>query len=494
MNKNFNQQNKKKHRNKNITISDLITHNTENGVILVPQYNKYISIYNNHNVPKNNLLNTDYSEKEISNNGLFKKTQSVPIVGPKITKIVVKRPTNSQEDPFQSGYSNLVNNDNNIINSIISNILSGNPSIPVENKFNLNLNNTKNLKLNENVIKNIDEVIIPNIDYENMLFLDEKPKNIDDLLLIISKIGKEYLLDKYYNLDITRLNKIKNPLLKLSKMIGLDGVKSKIVDIILYYLQRLDIKNYDLLHTIIDGAPGTGKTEIAHIYSEILLGLGILSKNTFKTAKKNDFIGGYLGHTALKTMKLLEEVKGGVLFIDEIYSLGNSDGKEGKDIYAKEFVDLLMQYMSENKGDFVLVVAGYKNDIKQFFLSMNDGLERRFPIHLSIGEYSALEMYKIFLKKVDELKWNLVNDTQKNDEFYINFFEENKEYFKFFGGDIEVLLTKCKYAHSRNLLEDHSKKHRIITMEDFNNGFLLFKQNPEIEERKQTSKYQSYFI
>ena len=68
------------------------------------------------------------------------------------------------------------------------------------------------------------------------------------------------------------------------------------------------------------------------------------------------------------------------------------------------------------------------------------------------------------------------------------------EYFKFFGGDMEVLLTKCKYAHSRNLLEDNSKKHRIITIDDFTNGFLLFKQNPEIEERKQTHKYQSYFI
>lgn len=492
MNKNFNQQNKKKHRNKNISISNLNTPNSTNGVILVPQYNKYISIYNNHSPQKNNLLNADYNEKEIFNNEVLKKNQSIPTLGPKITRIVVKRPNNSQEDPLQSEYNNLINNDNNIINSILSNILSGNQSIPVEN--NLNLNNTKNLKLSENGIKNIDEVIIPNIDYENMLFIDEKPKNIDDLLFIISKIGKEYLLDKYYNLDITRLNRIKTPLLKLSKMIGLEGVKSKIVDIILYYLQRLDIKNYDLLHTIIDGAPGTGKTEIAHIYSEILLGLGILSKNTFKTAKKNDFIGGYLGHTALKTMKLLEEVKGGVLFIDEIYSLGNSDGKEGKDIYSKEFVDLLMQYMSENKGDFVLVVAGYKNDIKQFFLSMNDGLERRFPIHLSIGEYSALEMYKIFLKKVDELKWHLVNDSQINDEFYINFFEENKEYFKFFGGDIEVLLTKCKYAHSRNLLEDRLKKHRIITIDDFKNGFELFRQNPEIEERKQSPKYQSYFI
>jgi len=502
MDKNYKQPKNKKNRNKYLN-----SHDGTNGVILVPQYNKYISIFNSNTntnttdtTPKNNLLYANQKDT-LSRNTLQKETvqketpqKDVAFVNtlPKITRIVVKRPNYGDMDS-----NDVNNNDDNIINNLISNILSGNSSIPIENNYNFKstvLNNTKISKPNENINKPIEEVIIPEIDYANMLFLDEKPKNIDDLLAIICKIGKEYLLDKYYNLDIKRLNNIKNPLIKLSQMIGLDEVKSRIVDIILYYLQRLDIKNYDLLHTIIDGAPGTGKTEIAHIYSEILVGMGILSKNTFKTAKKNDFIGGYLGHTAMKTMKLLEEVKGGVLFIDEIYSFGNGDGKEGKDIYAKEFVDLLMQYMSENKGDFVLVVAGYKNDIKRFFLTMNDGLERRFPIHLSIGEYSPLEMYKIFLKKVAELKWNLTNDNNEHDTFYTQFFEDNKEYFKFFGGDMEVLLTKCKYAHSRNLLEDHSKKHRIITVDDFNNGFILFKQNPEIEERKLSGKYLSYFI
>jgi len=486
MDKNYKQPNNNKKQNKKFkryTNSTNLTdinnnNNSTNGIVLVPQYNKYISIFNN-NTPKSDLLTSN--QKELLSN------QKIPTI-PKITKIVVKRPNHSDNDNIDC------NNDDNIISNLISNILSGNS---IENSYNCKssiLNKTAISKPNQNTNKSIEEIIIPKIDYDNMLFLDEKPKNIDDLLNVIHNIGNKYSLDKYYNLDIVRLNNIKNPLIKLSKMIGLDEVKSRIVDIILYYLQRLDIKNYDLLHTIIDGAPGTGKTEIAHIYSEILVGLGILSKNTFKTAKKNDFIGGYLGHTAMKTMKLLEEVKGGVLFIDEIYSFGNGDGKDGKDIYAKEFVDLLMQYMSENKGDFVLVVAGYKNDIKRFFLSMNDGLERRFPIHLSIGEYSPLEMYKIFLKKVEELKWSLINENDDDTAFYITFFEDNKEYFKFFGGDMEVLLTKCKYAHSRNLLEDHSKKHRIITISDFNNGFLLFKQNPEIEERKLSGKYLSYFI
>jgi len=481
MNNNSNSQNKNNHGFKNRNRTYNMIPYQSSGMYLVPQYNKYISIYNNHYPPLNNI-NSQLKEKE--------RQENTKLPASKITRIVVKRPNNQDEEAYNSNNKEMVYDDT-ILNSILSNILLGKSSMPVENKLNINKIKTTQDNFNNT---NVEDIVVPIIDYSNMLFIDEHLKTIDDLLIVINKIGKEYSLNKYYNIDIKKLNNIKTPLQKLSKMIGLEGVKSKIVDIILYYSQRLDIRNYDLLHTIIDGAPGTGKTEIAHIYSEILMGLGILSKNTFKIAKKNDFIGGYLGHTALKTMKLLEEVKGGVLFIDEIYSLGNSDGKEGKDIYAKEFVDLLMQYMSENKGDFVLVVAGYKNDIKQFFLSMNDGLERRFPIHLSIGEYSPLEMYKIFLKKVNELKWKLDDDLLNNADFFIKFFEENKEYFKFFGGDMEILLTKCKFAHSRNLLDNRQKKHRIITLEDYKDGFDLYKQNPEIEERKLSPKFQSYFI
>ena len=488
MDKNFNQQKNVNKRNnpKKIRYEWHKNTNGEN-MMLIPQYNKFITINNSNFIPptipipkyNENIVNKP-KEDEIN------KHREDVINKPKISRIIIKKPSDIT--------SNSIENDDSIFTSILEKIFAGTSTNgftfePLDNdkysKAKLNNPNLNNPNLNK------DEIIIPKINYESMKFIDEIPTSIEDLILIIEKIGKEYDINQYYNLDITKLKNIKNHLVKLSNMIGLIEIKSKIVDIILYYLQRLDIKNYDLLHTIIDGSPGTGKSEIAHIYGEILAGLGILSKNIFKTIKKHDVIGGYLGHTAIKTMKLLDEVKGGVLFIDEIYSFGSSDGKEGKDIYAKEFVDLLMQYMTENKGDFVLVVAGYKNDIKKFFLTMNDGLERRFPIQLSIGDYSPIEMYKIFLKKIDDFKWQINN--KQDDDYYIHFFETNKEYFKYFGGDIEVFLTKCKYAHSRNLLNDHNKVHRIITKDDFINGFKLFIENPEIKERKGTNKL-SYFI
>lgn len=420
---------------------------------LIPQNNKYITI--------NNKYITSLDKTNIPSN-----------TNQKINRIVVRRPIDNSDTKIS---------DNQFINQLMGTLMNGGNNLLPTN----NINNGIYPKKEETE----KEIIVKKIDRENLIYLDEKPKNLNDLLELCKKISVEYDSEKYYNIDLKILKKLEAPLIKLNTLIGLEDVKNKIIDIILYYLQRLDIKNYDMLHTIIDGAPGTGKTEIAHIYSEILNNLGVLSKGTFKKAKKNDLIGGYLGHTAMKTMKILEECRGGVLFIDEIYSLGSSNGKDGKDIYAKECIDLIMEFLSENKSDFVLVVAGYKNDIEQFFLSMNDGLERRFPIHLSIGEYNAEEMEKIFYKKVSELKWNIEPETIPKD-----FFSMEKDYFKFYGGDMETLLSKCKYAHSRNLIEDHTKEHRIISHKDFIDGFELYKKNPEIESRKKSAKYLNFYL
>lgn len=448
--KNFNTKHYQSNRNKYPEL------NSGEKFMLIPQNNKYINIYHNHPI-----IQTPEKNKELSK-----------------TRIIVRKP------PIQKESTKETNNEDEFIGqlfgSLFNNIGIGNNGLDILKSMDTQKNSKK---------KEEEEIVVPIIDRDKLKFIEEKPKTLDELLELSKTVDTKYNIDEYYNFDLKKLKALEKPLTSLTKMVGLEEVKNKIVDIILYYLQRLDIKNQDMLHTIIDGAPGSGKTEIAHIYSQILVSLGVLSKGTFRKAKKHDLIGSYLGHTAMKTSKLLEEVKGGVLFIDEIYSLGNSDGKEGKDIYAKECVDLLMEFMSENKSDFVLVVAGYKYDIQRFFLSMNDGLERRFPIHLSIGDYSPEEMKLIFIKKVNELKWNLANNTIPND-----FFKENKEYFKFYGGDMEMLLSKCKYSHSRNLVEDNDKIHRIIDKKDFLDGFELYKKNPEIESRKSSAKYLSFYL
>lgn len=440
--------------------------NSNDKYVLIPQNNKYINIYHNHHISTPPPHKSDIDKN---------KEPAPPPHSTHKTRIILRKQPLSKQDGKQNNEDEFIGN---LFNSIFSGI-SGNSSTGGLDIF------AKPTKKEPNE----SEIIIPSIDFKNMKFIDEKPKTLDDIIDLIQLIDTKYNMEDLYNFDLKKIKGLSTPLLKLKKMVGLSDIKDKIIDIILYYAQRLDITNCDMLHTIIDGPPGSGKTEIAHIYSEILASLGVLSRGTFRKAKKHDLIGGYLGHTAMKTNKLLEETKGGVLFIDEIYSLGNSDGKEGKDIYAKECVDLLMEFMSENKNDFVLVVAGYKDDIKRFFLSMNDGLERRFPIHLSVGEYTPDEMQAIFMKKVDELKWNITDDAIPTD-----FFNENKDYFKFYGGDMEMLLSKCKYAHSRNLVENNQKKHRVLDKNDILDGFQIYIKNPEIEERKKSAKYLSFYL
>ncbi len=456
-----NKNNNKKHKYHEINSNDKY--------ILIPQHNKYITIYNNHPILAPPPLPASTVDKK------------EPVSVPKTRIILRKQPVNKTQEGNQNNEDEFIGN---LFNSIFSGISGNSSGLDL-----LKALDTKPPPIKKDGKEPETELIIPAIDFENMKFIDEKPLTLDDIINLIPLIDTKYKSEDLYNFDLKKLKGLLHPLQKLKKMVGLNEIKDKIIDIILYYAQRLDIKNCDMLHTIIDGPPGSGKTEIAMIYSEILASMGVLSRGTFRKAKKHDLIGGYLGHTAMKTSKLLDETKGGVLFIDEIYSLGNSDGKEGKDIYAKECVDLLMEFMSENKSDFVLVVAGYKDDINRFFLSMNDGLERRFPIHLSVGEYTPEEMRSIFLKKVDELKWKITDDAIPDD-----FFKENKDYFKFYGGDMEMLLSKCKYAHSRNLVENNNKKHRLLDREDIINGFKMYIKNPEIENRKQTPKYVSFYL
>ena len=188
--------------------------------------------------------------------------------------------------------------------------------------------------------KKIDHVskYFDDVNDDDLLIVDKEINSIDDLI----ELGKSYKVadEKKYTLDMESLHKLVEPLEKLQTMIGMKSVKDTIVNLILYNIQNFEKKNSSMLHTIIEGSPGTGKTEVAKIIGEIYLKMGILKNDKFKSVKRNDLVGQYLGHTANKTQEAIDSVKGGVLFIDEAYSLGNP---EGRDSYSKECIDILNQ-------------------------------------------------------------------------------------------------------------------------------------------------------
>ena len=303
-------------------------------------------------------------------------------------------------------------------------------------------------------------------------------ETLDDLIHLGKKVGTEFKLEPHieYNIDLAMIRDVLPEMEDLNDMVGQEEFKRQVVTLILYYSMRLNRKNDDLLHTAIYGEPGIGKTEFAQKLAKIYLKLGVLKNNIFRKVRRSDLIAGFLGQTALKTAEVLKSVRGGVLFIDEAYSIGNSSGKDTQDSYSKECLDLINQSLTEmREGDdkyFILMIAGYKDELKRNFFGMNDGLERRFSIHFTMEPYNAKELVDIFIKKVLESGWGIERGALTEE-----FMKEHYGCFKFFGGDMELLFVKCKITHSKNLLAGKSKMKRCISDTDVKDGFALFMKN-----------------
>jgi len=151
----------------------------------------------------------------------------------------------------------------------------------------------------------------------------------------------------------------------LDAMVGLKKFKEEILNQLLYFAQNLHVgKHSDFMHTVLCGPPGTGKTEVAMILGKMYSKLGILKNQVFKKVCRNDLVAGYLGQTALKTKKVIDECLGGCLFIDEAYALAND---YNGDSYSKECIDVLCEALSAHKEDLMVIIAGYKDELEHTF-------------------------------------------------------------------------------------------------------------------------------
>ena len=316
-------------------------------------------------------------------------------------------------------------------------------------------------------------------------WLGDNIKDIDDLISLGQSYSKRIKKKRRYNLNIRKLNNLVEPLIELKNMIGLKDIKASIFNQIIFYLQELDDKNIDMLHTVIEGPPGVGKTHICHILAKIYKGLGFLKNDKIVSVKRDDFIAKYLGQTADKTRKKIEEALGGVLFIDEAYSFGDA---EGRDSYSKEALDMLTSFLSEHPHDLICIVAGYKEALQKRFFSQNEGLSRRFTHRFELSEYNGEDLRQIFFKIVRENNWYIYDKSK----IPISFFEKNIYYFKYNGGDMLTLFGYCKKVHSKRLLKIPSENELLdnkkqLNMEDIENGLKEFIKNPEYGNRKNES-------
>jgi len=307
--------------------------------------------------------------------------------------------------------------------------------------------------------------------------------NISDLL----KLCEDYPLkfDIEYNIDMETIHRIKEPLNDLNNMIGMKKLKKSIVDQIIFFIQNLhyndEKKESDFMHTVIYGPPGTGKTEIAKIMGKIFSKLNVLSSDKFTKVTRAELIAGYLGQTAIKTKEAMKKSLGGVLFIDEAYALGN---REKKDSFAKECLDTLCEGLSDHKNNLMVIIAGYKKELDECFFSYNPGLNSRFTWRFHIEDYNSKELKEIFEKKVRDYNWKL-----KKKNIKIQWFEKNKEYFKFFGRDMETLFAKTKIAHSRRVFCKKKEEKTILNSDDLEKGLKMFLENDEVKKRKDKNKF-----
>ena len=292
------------------------------------------------------------------------------------------------------------------------------------------------------------------------------------------KKGGYIINGKRYSINLETLYKLRKPLTELKSMIGMEKVKDTIVDLVLYYIQKFEKGTSDMLHTIIEGPPGVGKTEVGKILGKVFRAMGVISSDSFRIVTRTDLIGEYLGHTAAKTQKVFDEADGGVLFIDEAYSLGN---EEKRDSFAKECIDTINMNLDKKKKNLIVIIAGYKKELERSFFSYNPGLKRRFPFVFSIDGYKPEQLKDIFLKKVGESQWSLNTETLDDDKL-VKFFKDNKDKFPHFGGDMETLFQACKLAHSKRTIGKHPKLKRKLIEKDILDGFDKFKNMRKKEE------------
>ena len=230
---------------------------------------------------------------------------------------------------------------------------------------------------------------------------------------------KENVLDS----DVAKSSKImqkgrmsshlKVSLQELDSLVGLENVKQQVHTLIKFIQVQQQREKHNLkttpisYHCVFSGSPGTGKTTVARILAQIYKDLGVLKKGHLIETDRAGLVGEYVGQTAVKTNKIVNSAVGGVLFIDEAYSLYSESAED----YGREAIATLLKRMEDERDNLVVVMAGYTEEMKQF-IDINPGLRSRFNRYIDFTDYTPNELYQIFKRHIGKEDFKLTPESE----------------------------------------------------------------------------------
>lgn len=281
---------------------------------------------------------------------------------------------------------------------------------------------------------------------------------VDDILINLSELN----LDK----NIYGIEEVKK---ELNNIVGIKSVKDYVLSIEDNLKAQRIRENAGLkasnisMHMIFTGNPGTGKTTIARIVAKYLKALGVLSSGQLREVTRADLVGQYIGHTAKITNDVIKSALGGVLFIDEAYSLC----RDKNDTFGLEAIDALVKGIEDNRNDLVVILAGYKDEMEGF-LKTNTGLKSRFPNIIDFEDYSAEEMYKISIITAKAKGFKIEENCK---EPLISLYERKNIKGRNDSGNgrlVRNVIEEAILNQSKRLIKDSSTQVDLLTFEDFN--------------------------
>lgn len=253
---------------------------------------------------------------------------------------------------------------------------------------------------------------------------------------------------------------------ELSSLVGMEEMKKTIKEIYAWIYVNKKREEAGLkagkqaLHMMFKGNPGTGKTTVARLIGKLFQKMNVLSKGHLIEAERADLVGEYIGHTAQKTRDLIKKAIGGILFVDEAYSLGRGGEKD----FGKEAIDTLVKHMEDKQHDFILILAGYSREMEQF-LTLNPGLHSRFPLVIDFPDYSIDQLMEIGGRMLKEKEYSLSHEAEKVFREHLYWIKTHSSMNSFSNGRyIRNVIEKAIRAQAMRLLLQNNYDRYELTM------------------------------